>query len=116
MKKIYLTLLFSFVLISCDYTTSKELPVTEEEVLGVFNEMFNALDNDLDSYKNYVTDDPYNPYANYYLGSFYNHKGDFNKSRFHFTRISDSPNFSRNWYTVESEQFLNELKSFIDKE
>jgi len=37
MKKIYLTLLFSFVLISCDYTTSKELPVTEEEVLGVFN-------------------------------------------------------------------------------
>lgn len=57
MKRIYLTLLFSFVLISCDYTTSKELPVTEEEVLGVFNEMFNALDNDLDSYKNYVTDD-----------------------------------------------------------
>jgi hypothetical protein len=31
--------------------------VTEEEVMNVFNDMFYALDNDLDSYENYVTDD-----------------------------------------------------------
>lgn len=78
---------------------------------------FNSFDVQIESIgKRLLKDDPYNPYANYYLGSFYNHKGDFNKSRFHFTRISDNPNFSRNWYTVESEQFLNELNSFIDKE
>ena len=57
MKKIYATLLCTFALISCDFATSDDQTVTEEEVMNVFNDMFYALDNDLDSYANYVTDD-----------------------------------------------------------
>lgn len=57
MKKIYITLLCSLVWFGCDFAKSEERPVTEEEVLSVFNEMFYALDNDLDSYENYVTND-----------------------------------------------------------
>ena len=57
MKKIYTTLLCAFALISCDFATSDHQTVTEEEVMNVFNDMFYALDNDLDSYANYVTDD-----------------------------------------------------------
>ena len=57
MKKIYATLLCAFALTSCDFATSDHQTVTEEEVMNVFNDMFYALDNDLDSYANYVTDD-----------------------------------------------------------
>ena len=57
MKKIYPTLIFAFALISCDFAINENQMVTEEEVMNVFNDMFYALDNDLDSYENYVTDD-----------------------------------------------------------
>ena len=57
MKKIYITLLCAFALISCDFAKNENHMVTEEEVMNVFNDMFYALDNDLDSYENYVTDD-----------------------------------------------------------
>lgn len=57
MKKIYITLLCAFALISCDFAKNENQMVTEEEVMNVFNDMFYALDNDLDSYANYVTDD-----------------------------------------------------------
>ena len=57
MKKIYITLLCAFALISCDFAKNENQMVTEEEVMNVFNDMFYALDNDLDSYENYVTDD-----------------------------------------------------------
>jgi hypothetical protein len=57
MKKIYTILLFAFVLISCDFAQNENQTVTEEEVMTVFHDMFYALDNDLGSYSNYVTDD-----------------------------------------------------------
>ena len=57
MKKIYITLLCAVALISCDFAKNENQMVTEEEVMNVFNDMFYALDNDLDSYENYVTDD-----------------------------------------------------------
>ena len=57
MKKIYTTVLFAFLLISCDLVKSENQTVTEEEVMEVFNDMFYALDNNLDNYKDYVTDD-----------------------------------------------------------
>ena len=57
MKKIYTTVLFPFLLISCDLVKSENQTVTEEEVMEVFNDMFYALDNNLDNYKDYVTDD-----------------------------------------------------------
>jgi len=57
MKKIYTILLCAFVLISCDFDKSEKQTVTEEEVIEIFNDMFYALDNDLDRFENYVTDD-----------------------------------------------------------
>lgn len=57
MKKIYALLLFAFVLISCDFAKNENQSVTEEEVMTVFNDMFYALDNDLSSFSDYVTDD-----------------------------------------------------------
>ncbi len=57
MNKIYTILLCAFILVSCDLVKSDDQTVTKEEVMQVFNDMFYALDNDLDSYENYVTDD-----------------------------------------------------------
>lgn len=57
MKKIYITLLCAFAQISCDFAKNENQMVTEEEVMNVFNDMFYALDNDLESYANYVTED-----------------------------------------------------------
>ena len=57
MNRIYATLLCTFALISCNSATIDDRTVTEEEVMSVFNDMFYALDNDLDSYAKYVTDD-----------------------------------------------------------
>jgi hypothetical protein len=57
MRKIYTILICAIVLISCDFTKSGDQTVTEEEVMNVFNNMLYALDNDLDSFENYVTDD-----------------------------------------------------------
>lgn len=57
MRKIYTVLICAIVLISCDFTKSGDQTVTEEEVMNVFNNMLYALDNDLDSFENYVTDD-----------------------------------------------------------
>ena len=50
--------------------------------------------------------DPNNPYVNVYLGTFYDRNGDIDKARYYFKQIRDAENFSRNWYTVESENWL----------
>ncbi|NHF59168.1 beta-lactamase family protein [Flavobacteriaceae bacterium TP-CH-4] len=51
--------------------------------------------------------DANNPYANYYLGSFYDKAGEPEKATIYFQRIVGAKNFSENWYTVEAQQGLN---------
>ena len=49
---------------------------------------------------------PDNPYANVYLGNFYDEKGDMEKARLHFQTIVDAENFSPFWYTSVAKAWL----------
>ena len=72
--------------------------------LGPFNDFNDELVN---IGKHLLTKDPNNPYANYYLASFYDKTGDKSQEAIHFNRIVNAANFSRNWYTMEAQQWLD---------
>ena len=57
---------------------------------------------------NLLKKDQNNPYANIYMGTYYNRKGDLNKARFHFETIVNAKNFSPFWYTSEAKRWLEE--------
>ncbi|MEM9075712.1 MAG: serine hydrolase domain-containing protein [Bacteroidota bacterium] len=52
--------------------------------------------------------DPENPYANVYMGNFYDGKGDFEKARSHFQTIVEAKNFSPFWYTGVAKEWLKD--------
>ncbi len=71
--------------------------------LGAFNDFdaqIEAIANTL------LTQDPNNPYAHVYLGTYFDRKGDSQKARFHFEALVNQQNFSPFWYTVEAKQWL----------
>jgi len=57
-----------------------------------------------------LANEPDNPYLHSYLGTFYSRKGNTEKARYHFGRIVNAKNFSKNWYTNEAQQWLDENK------
>ena len=72
---------------------------------------FTDFDTQIESIgKKLLDQDPNNPYANSYLGTFYARKGHNEKATYYFERIINAPNFSRNWYTNEAQQWLNQNK------
>jgi len=52
--------------------------------------------------------EPNNPYVHSYLGTFYARNGNIEKAKYHFKNIVNAKNFSRNWYTNEAQNWLNE--------
>jgi CubicO group peptidase (beta-lactamase class C family) len=57
-----------------------------------------------------VSIDNDNPYANYYLANYYIGKKQTDSARLFYKRIVNAKNFSRNWYTLEAEKWINETK------
>lgn len=53
-----------------------------------------------------LKEDSENPYANMYLGTFYDRKGNSEKAKYYFNQILNAKNFSKNWYTREAESWL----------
>ena len=51
-------------------------------------------------------EDPKNPYVNIYLGNYYLRKGEQEKTKAYFQEIVNAKNFSRFWYTNETESAL----------
>lgn len=51
--------------------------------------------------------DPNNPYANVYMGSYYDQKGDLEQARLHYETIINAKNFSPFWYTAEAKNWLS---------
>ncbi len=49
-----------------------------------------------------------NPYAHSYMGTYYARKGNTKKAKYHFESIVNAKNFSKNWYTNEAQDWLNE--------
>jgi CubicO group peptidase (beta-lactamase class C family) len=49
-----------------------------------------------------------NPYAHSYLGTYYARKGNTEKAKYHFESIVNAKNFSKNWYTQEAQNWLND--------
>ena len=49
-----------------------------------------------------------NPYAHSYMGTYYARKGNREKAKYHFESIVNAKNFSKNWYTNEAQNWLNE--------
>ncbi|MCD2259142.1 serine hydrolase domain-containing protein [Psychroserpens luteolus] len=52
--------------------------------------------------------EPKNPYVNLYMATYYARKGNKEKAKFYFESIINAKNFSRNWYTSEAEDWLNQ--------
>jgi CubicO group peptidase (beta-lactamase class C family) len=51
-----------------------------------------------------------NPYANYYMGNYYNLINQQDKAIFHFNAILNAPNFKENWYTSEAAAYLKKVQ------
>lgn len=75
--------------------------------LGEFNDFDTQI---LDIGKQLLQKEPNNPYANTYLGNYYDRKGNTEKAKTYFENIVNATNFSNNWYTKEAQQWLNENK------
>lgn len=54
--------------------------------------------------------DSQNPYINSYMGTFYYRKGNTEKAKHYFENIVNAENFSKNWYTIEAQNWLNNLQ------
>ncbi|UII76824.1 beta-lactamase family protein [Flagellimonas sp. HMM57] len=70
----------------------------------MFDDKIIAISNKL------LTQDKNNPYANMYLATFYDRKGNISKARYHFEAIANAKNFSPFWYTAEANTWLKEHK------
>lgn len=55
-----------------------------------------------------VSLDPDNPYANFYLANYYLSKSDADSARIFYEQIVNAPNFTKNWYTIEAQNWLKE--------
>ncbi|MBW1294832.1 serine hydrolase domain-containing protein [Aquimarina litoralis] len=73
--------------------------------LGEFNDFDTQIEN---IGKKIIAQEPNNPYAHSYLGTFYVRKDNKEKAKYHFENIVNAKNFSKNWYTNEAQQWLNE--------
>ena len=73
--------------------------------LGEFNDFDTQLEN---IGKKLLAQEPNNPYTNIYLATFYSRSGNEEKAKYHFERIVNADNFSKNWYTMEAQQWLDE--------
>ncbi len=66
-----------------------------------FDEAFEKIGNKL------LTIDQDNPYANYYMGNYYQTKNQINRTTFYFSNIISAKNFSPWWYTQEAQDWLD---------
>lgn len=73
--------------------------------LGEFNDFDTQIEN---IGKKILSEEPDNPYANTYLGTFYARNGNIKEAKYYFERIVNAQNFSQNWYTNGAQQWLNE--------
>ncbi|MDC8003909.1 serine hydrolase [Aureisphaera galaxeae] len=72
---------------------------------------FNEFDTHIEAIgEKLLHETPNNPYVHSYMGTYYDRKGNVEKARYHFESIVNAHNFSRNWYTQEAENWLNENK------
>jgi CubicO group peptidase (beta-lactamase class C family) len=55
-----------------------------------------------------LQNDPSNPYANNYMGSYYSLKGDTVSASQYYKSITTAPNFAKNWYTALAEKWLKD--------
>lgn len=53
-----------------------------------------------------LKEDPQNPYVHYYIGNYYDKKGNLEQASIHFKAIINASNFSKWWYTKEAEDWL----------
>lgn len=55
-----------------------------------------------------LNEEPENPYLHLYMGTYYARKGNDKKAKYHFESIVNAKNFSKNWYTQEAQNWLND--------
>ncbi|WP_422859123.1 serine hydrolase [Flagellimonas sp. S174] len=73
--------------------------------------VFNTFDDKIEAIgARLLKNDPKNPYANVYMGDFYDGKGEIEKARIHFQTIADAENYSPFWYTSVAKEWLEENK------
>lgn len=68
---------------------------------------FNKFDNQIKKIgSKLLQEDSENPYLHSYLGSYYDRKENALKAKHHFEKILSVKNFSKNWYTVEADNWI----------
>lgn len=72
-------------------------------------ENFTKFDSELEKIAiNLLTADSKNPYANYYLATYFSSKGANDIALKYYEKIINANNFSKNWYTSEAENWIKE--------
>jgi len=66
-----------------------------------FDEAYEKIGNKL------LAIDKDNPYANYYMGNYFQTKNQMDRTRFYFSKIVNAKNFSPWWYTQEAKAWLD---------
>ena len=70
---------------------------------------FNKFDDQIEHIgEKLIKEEPENPYAHLYMGTYYARKGNTEKAKYHFEHIVNAKNFSENWYTKEAQSWLDE--------
>ncbi|MFY0630134.1 MAG: beta-lactamase family protein [Flavobacteriaceae bacterium] len=54
-----------------------------------------------------LKEDYQSPYLHLYMGVYFDRKGVIKKAKYHFEQIVNAKNFSKNWYTIEAENWLD---------
>ncbi len=68
---------------------------------------FNKFDNQIEQISaKLLKEDSQNPYLHSYMGVYYDRKGNLEKAKYHYTQIVKASNFSRNWYSIEADEWL----------
>ncbi len=74
-------------------------------------ERFTKFDTELEKIAiKLLTVDKDNPYANYYLATYFSSKGANDKALKYYKNIINAHNFSKNWYTSEAERWIKNQK------
>ncbi|WP_108805622.1 serine hydrolase [Aquimarina sp. Aq107] len=69
---------------------------------------FNTFDTQIELIgEKLIKETPKSPYVHIYLGTYYDRKGNTEKAKYHFESIVNAKNFSKNWYTQEAQNWLN---------
>lgn len=98
-----------------DLTLMHNLIILKALALQKRKSNFTNFDNQIENIgTKLVTIDPENPYANFYLATYYQSRDSVDYTLKFYNRIIKAKNFDKNWYTAAAENWVKENEKNID--